>query len=79
MSLRMVIQDLKEQLMDGEVASYQWIPMDMMWAEALTKEMVMHEDMRELLSEGNLELLDEGINKVQCVNGEINITNIWNR
>ena len=51
-----------------------------MWADALTKEMVMHKDMKELLTEGNFELQDEGINKVQCVlNGEIRMTNIKNR
>ena len=44
--------------MDGKIGSYQWIQTDWMWADAFTEEMVMHKDMRELLTEGNFELLD---------------------
>ena len=75
-SLRKVIQDLKEQLIDGKTVSYQWIPTNLMWADASTKEMEMHECMKELLIEGHLELLYDRINKVQCIDGEINMTNI---
>lgn len=49
-----------------------------MWADALTKEMVIQKDIKELLTEGNFGLQDEGINKVQCVDGEIK-TNDRNR
>ena len=47
----MVIQDLKERLVDGEILSYQWILTSSMWVE-----MEMHRGMRELLMEGNFEL-----------------------
>ena len=60
-SLHMVIQDLKE------INSYQWIPTGLMWADTLTKEMKMHQDMREYLVEGNFSLTNDGINQVQCV------------
>ena len=40
-SLRMVIQDLKEWLIDGETASYQWIRTNLIWADTSTKEMEM--------------------------------------
>ena len=33
----------------------------------------------ELYMEENLELLDDGINKLQCLDGEIKMTNIRNR
>ena len=48
-SLRMVNKDLKERLIDREIASYLWIPTDSMWVDALTKETEMHEHMEELL------------------------------
>ena len=58
---------MKEQLMDGEIALHQWILTDSMQADALTKEIKMQECMKELLTEGNFKLLDNGINKVQCL------------
>ena len=66
-SLHMVIQDLKERLVDIEILSYQWIPTGLMWADTLTKEMEMYCDMRELLTYGNLDLKNEVINRVQCI------------
>ena len=48
----MVIQDLKEKLVDGEILSYQWILTGWMWVDALTKEIEMHVNMRELLMYG---------------------------
>ena len=56
-SLCMVIQDLKERMMDREISSYQWIPTCSMWADALAKEMDTHEDIKEVLMEGNFEYL----------------------
>ena len=50
-----------------------------MWADTLTKEMDMNEDMKEVLMESNFELRNYGIKKVQCINGEIRMTNIRNR
>ena len=35
--------------------------------------------MKELLTEGNFELLNKGINKVQCLDGEIKMDKIRNR
>ena len=78
-SLRMVIQDLKETLVDGEISSYQWIPTRWMWVDALMRQMEIYCDMRELLIEGNFELEYEGKNKVQFIQGEIKMFNIPNR
>ena len=44
-SLHMVIQGLKERLVDGKIKSYQWIPTGLMWTDALTKKMEMNKDM----------------------------------
>ena len=50
-----------------------------MWADALTKEMEMNGDIETLLNEGDFKFKNEGINKVQCIDGEIKMVNIWNR
>ena len=42
--------------MDKEIALYQWISTCLMWADALTKEMDMHDELKEVLMEGNLRL-----------------------
>ena len=78
-SLHMVIQDLKERLFDGEIKLHHCIPTGLIWADVLTNEMEMHQDMRELLQEGNFKLVNEGISKVQCIDGEIRMMNIGNR
>ena len=75
----MVNQDFKERCVDGEIKLYQWILNGMMWADALTKEIERHQDMRELLMEGDYSLSNDGINKVQYVDSEIRMTNIQNR
>ena len=58
---------------------YQWISTDSIWADALTKEMEIYDNMRILLMEGLFVLQDLRINKVQCLDGEIRMLNIRNR
>ena len=65
--------------MDKEFSSYQYIPTCSIWEGALTKDKDLHKDMNEVLMEGNFELKNDRINKVQCINGEIRMTNIRNR
>ena len=50
-----------------------------MWADALTKEIDMLKELKEVLMEGNFKLKNEGINKVQCIYVEIRMTNIRKR
>ena len=50
----MVIQEWKEQLIYKEIALYQWIQTCSMWLDALTKEMDMNKELKEVLMEGNL-------------------------
>ena len=64
-SLRMLVQDLKE------ISSYQGIPMGSMWADALTKEKEMHQDLKNLLHNGELLLEDTGINKIISQDGKL--------
>ena len=37
-TLRNIITDLKQRLIDDEVSSYAWLPTDSMWADILTNE-----------------------------------------
>ena len=47
-----------------------------MWADALTKEMEVHDHMREHFEKESLKVRNEGINKVKCINEEIKMINI---
>merc|ERR1712030_210960 len=77
--LRMVVQEMKEKLRDGDITSYQWVCTRNIWADGLTKEMSMTEGVRKLLKEGKCEMITENINKVICEQEEIKMLNIRNR
>ena len=78
-NLRRVIEGLKEKLVDGEVMSYQWIPTKEMWSDGLTKEMLMADGVRSLLTKGECNIVQEELNKVVYENSEIRMRNIRNR
>merc|ERR1711867_42732 len=61
--LRMVVQEMKEKLRDGEINSYQWVSTKQIWADGLTKEMAMTEGMRSLLQEGKYGMVSVDTNK----------------
>ena len=77
--LRMKVQEMTENLLDGEIKSYQWVSTKEMWADGMTKEMEMAEGLRQLLKEGKCEMVKEGVNKVICEHEEIKMLNIRNR
>merc|ERR1711873_197558 len=77
--LRMVVQEMKEKLRDGEINSYQWVSTKQIWTDGLTKEMAMTEGLRRLLKEGKCEMVTKDINKVICENEEIKMSTIRNR
>ena len=78
-SQSMVIQDLKERLQEGEFTSYQCILIGSMWVYTLTKKIEMHNEMQELLAQGSLWMINKGINRVWCIDGEmIKVQNIQN-
>ena len=74
--LRLTVVDLKERLVDGKIELYQWILTGLMWADLFTNEMEMHKDMKELLAKRSLWMKNDSINRVQCVDGKINMANI---
>merc|ERR1712115_96117 len=69
--LRMVVQEMKDKLRDGEIDSYQWVSTKQIWGDRLTKEMPMTEGVRNLLKNGTCDMVSEDINKVICHNEEI--------
>merc|ERR1712115_552046 len=77
--LRMVVQEMKDKLRDGEINLYQWGSTKQIWADGLTKEMSMTEGMRSLLKKGKCDMVSDDINKVICHNEEIKMLNIRNR
>ena len=78
-SLRNVIVDLKERLIRGEISSYSWLPTQKMWADVLTKEMCLHEDLEEVLLRNDMKLGDNKINQVKAFGQEVRMINIRNR
>ena len=76
--LRMTVRELKDRLLEGEIASYAWLPTEEMWADALTKEMKIPPGLDKVLAMNKMELPDCNINKVRAVDGEIKMENIRN-
>ena len=54
--LRMVVQEMKDKLRDGEIDSYQWVSTKQIWADGLTKEMPMTDGVRNLLKSGKCDM-----------------------
>ena len=49
-----------------------------MWADLLTKEMCLPEGLEDVLLECKMELPDDKVNLMKCVDGEIKTVNIRN-
>jgi len=79
-TLRNVIVDLKERLVNGEVTSYAWLPTSDMWADILTKEKrVVPPKLEDVLKRNEMDLGDASVNKVLAFGQEVRMTNIRNR
>ena len=78
-TLRMTIVDLKERLVKGEVTSISWLPTERMWADLLTKEKKLPEDLEDILFRINMDLQDTSLNEVKAFGQEVRMTNIRNR
>ena len=77
-TLRNVITDLKQRLIDDEISSYAWLPSNSMWANILTKEKKMPPTFGEVIAKDNLTLRDTTINKVKAFGQEVWMMNIRN-
>ena len=63
-TLRNVITDLKQRLVDGEITSYAWLPTSSMWADILTKEERMPLAFENVIIKNDLILENTSLNKV---------------
>ena len=78
-TLRNVIVDLKQRLVNDEIFSYAWLPMDSMWMDILTKEKKMPLNFDKVITANTLALGDTTVNKVKAFGHEVRMTNICNR
>ena len=78
-TLRNVITDLKQRLVDDDISSYAWLPTDSMWADILTKEKKMPLNFDKVITANTLALGDTTVNKVKEFGQEVRMTNIRNR
>ena len=78
-TLRMTIVDLKERLIKGDVTSYAWLPTERMWADLLTKEKRLPEELEDVLLRNEMHLQDTNINEVKAFGQEVRMINIRNR
>ena len=78
-TLRNVISDLTQRLVDGEITSYAWLSTSSMWADILTKEKRMLSAFKDIIIKNELSLEDISVNRVMAFSQEVRMTNIRNR
>ena len=75
----MKIVDLNQRLVCGDIYSYAWLPTERMWANLLTKEKQIPEDLEDVLIRNSMNLQDMDVNEVRAFQTEVRMTNIHNR
>ena len=78
-TLGIVIVDLKERLLNGEITSIAWLPTEKMWAYLITKEMKLPNDLEVILFKNKMNLPDTRVNEVRTFGEEVRMQNICNR
>ena len=77
-TLRKTVVDLKERLVEGDILSYAWLPTERMWADLLTKEKRLLQDIEDVFERNTMDLGDSYINEVKDFGPEIRMVNIRN-
>ena len=77
-TLRNVITDIKQRLVNKEVNSYAWLPTSSMWADILTKEKKMPPSFEDVISKNDLKLENTSVNIVMAFGQEVQMINICN-
>ena len=75
----MVIVDLKERLLNGEITSIAWLLTEKMWADLSTKEVKLPDDLEDVFLRNNMNLPDTTVNEVRAFGQEVRMWNIRNR
>ena len=78
-SLRMVIVDLKERLLKGDIMSIAWLPTEKMWADLLPKEIKLFDDLEDVLFKNKMNLPDTIVNEVTAFGQEVRMQKIRKR
>ena len=78
-TLRMVIVDLMERPLSGEITLIAWLPFRNMWADLLTKENKVSEALDKVLFRNVMDIKDTTINQVTAHDQEVRMLNIQNR
>ena len=74
----MIVKDLKESLVEGNIYSYAWLPMERMWTDLITKEKRLPQDFEYVLMRNDMILGDISINEVRAFGQEVRMENICN-
>ena len=72
-TLRLTITDLKERLLEGNITSYSWLSTKDMYADLLTKEMLIPQHLEDFIYNNDLKLLKSPINQVKAVGSKIKV------
>ena len=78
-TLRNVIADLKQRLIDGEIDSYAWLPTSDIWADILTKEKKIPLALENVFVNNRMSLGYTSVNRVMAFGQEVRMMNIRNR
>ena len=77
--LRLMVMDLKERLLKGDIFSYSWLSTEDMWADVLTKEMHLPPLLEDVFLKNDLNLPRTLVNQVKDDGTEVWMHNIWNQ
>ena len=64
--LQMTVVDLKERLIEGDILSYAWLLTERMWADLLTKEKHLPQDLENVLMKNEMDLENTHIHEVKA-------------
>ena len=67
----MIVVDLKERLVDGDIYSYSWLPTKDIWADIMTKEMKLPSSLEDVIVKNVMDLPKPLVNEVKGVRTEI--------
>ena len=78
-TLRLTVVNPQERLVEGDIASYSWLPTDSMWVDMPTKEMCLPPSLEDVILKNIMDLPKTPANQVKAVGTELRIHNICNR
>ena len=72
----MTVRDLKERLIEGDIYSYICLPTERMWADLLTKEKHLPQDLENVFLRNDMDLGGTSVNEVRSLDQEVRMENI---